>query len=164
VPLFLPPQIFSRVDTVHKHLFKKDSVYDSENPATLSMIGVNRQRRLNHARYVEFSLSANVPTTAKALTYDILKIKLVKREHFDLVKKLFQQRPIWTRLALLHECKLKNVVLKHILPAIAFYYTTGPWRVCWVRLGYDPRVKFEARYYQTLDYRVRTGALKHDVS
>jgi hypothetical protein len=49
---------------------------------------VNRQRRINHAQYVEFNLQGNVPSAAKALTYEILKIKLVKKEHFDLIKEV----------------------------------------------------------------------------
>ncbi|XP_046604325.1 general transcription factor 3C polypeptide 5 isoform X2 [Neodiprion virginianus] len=31
----------------------------------------------------------------------------------------------------------------------------GPWRIMWVRLGYDPRKDPAARIYQTLDYRLK---------
>jgi general transcription factor 3C polypeptide 5 (transcription factor C subunit 1) len=33
--------------------------------------------------------------------------------------------------------------LKYIIPAVAYYFTTGPWRNLWVRFGYDPRCSFD---------------------
>ena len=45
--------------------------------------------------------------------------------------------------------------LKLILPVVAFYFTTGPWRNQWVKFGYDPRQEQSAATHQTLDYRVR---------
>ena len=44
---------------------------------------------------------------------------------------------------------------KLILPVVAFYFTTGPWRNQWVKFGYDPRLEQGAATHQTLDYRVR---------
>ncbi len=37
----------------------------------------------------------------------------------------------------------------------AYYFTTGPWRSCWVRFGYDPRKIPESKIYQMIDYRLR---------
>lgn len=34
----------------------------------------------------------------------------------------------------------------------------------WVRFGYDPRKDFNSRYYQTLDYRIRSNTLKEKVT
>merc|ERR1719228_2999048 len=45
--------------------------------------------------------------------------------------------------------------LKLILPVVAFYFTTGPWRNQWVKFGYDPRQDPSGGLRQTLDYRVR---------
>lgn len=42
-----------------------------------------------------------------------------------------------------------------VLPAVAYYFVTGPWRSTWVRFGYDPRRHPEAKIYQTLDVRLR---------
>ena len=44
--------------------------------------------------------------------------------------------------------------MKLLLPLVAYYFTTGPWRVMWVKYGYDPRTDPSAKIYQTLDYRV----------
>jgi len=55
--------------------------------------------------------------------------------------------------------------LKFMLPALAYYFTTGPWRNQWVRFGYDPRTDPTAAMYQTLDYRVRLqGGARHQVA
>lgn len=45
--------------------------------------------------------------------------------------------------------------LKFIIPTLAYYFTTGPWRNFWVRFGFDPRKDRSAAKYQSLDYRVR---------
>lgn len=33
----------------------------------------------------------------------------------------------------------------------------------WVRFGYDPRKDFASRYFQNLDYRIRTSGLKEQI-
>lgn len=63
----------------------------------------------------------------------------------------------------MYETKMPRQKLKLILPALAYYYTTGPWRLMWVRFGYDPRKDFSSRYYQNLDYRIRTSGLKEQI-
>lgn len=40
---------------------------------------------------------------------------------------------------------------------MAYYFINGPWRISWVKFGYDPRKDPTARIYQTLDYRIRTA-------
>lgn len=45
--------------------------------------------------------------------------------------------------------------LKCIIPSLAYYFSTGPWRTLYVRYGYDPRKDFNSRYYQTFDFRLR---------
>lgn len=74
-----------------------------------------------------------------------------------------ERQPIWLRSALMYETKMPRQKLKIILPALAYYYTTGPWRLMWVRFGYDPRKDFSSRFYQNLDYRIRTSGLKEQI-
>jgi general transcription factor 3C polypeptide 5 (transcription factor C subunit 1) len=52
--------------------------------------------------------------------------------------------------------KYSSAQLRYLLPAVAYYFVTGPWRVMWVRFGYDPRLDAASLKYQTLDYRLRT--------
>jgi len=72
----------------------------------------------------------------------------------ELVKNLFERRPIWTKIAVEHESKLGAFALKYILPCVAYFALNGPWRSCWIRYGYDPRMDRFAYVYQLLDYRI----------
>jgi len=73
----------------------------------------------------------------------------------ELVKNLFERRPIWTKSAVVeHESTLGAFALKYILPCVAYFALNGPWRSCWIRYGYDPRLDRFAYAYQLLDYRV----------
>ena len=45
--------------------------------------------------------------------------------------------------------------VKVILPSIAYYILTGPWRRVWVRFGYDPRTDPAAKLYQVVDFRIK---------
>ena len=35
-----------------------------------------------------------------------------------------------------------------LLPLVAYLMSNGPWRDCWIRYGYDPRLNREARLYK----------------
>lgn len=48
-------------------------------------------------------------------------------------------------------------VLSHLpslLALISYYFTSGPWKTLWVKLGYDPRSTPASKVYQCLDFRV----------
>ena len=69
---------------------------------------------------------------------------------------MFDEQPIWSRNALAAHLSpsLSPHVLMAALPALAYYFTSGPWRSTWVRFGYDPRTDPQAKIYQTLDVRI----------
>lgn len=69
----------------------------------------------------------------------------------------FDERPIWSRNALLATIECGAHTLKHLLPVIAYYMITGPWARLWVRFGYDPKLHPEAKMYQLIDFRLRRG-------
>lgn len=70
---------------------------------------------------------------------------------------MFEERPIWTKAAIRYNTGLTDEHSKIILPVVAYYFPNGPWRISWVKFGYDPRKDPKARIYQTLDYRIRTA-------
>lgn len=73
----------------------------------------------------------------------------------------FKRRPIWSKIALQHILNVSAELIRLLLPAVAYYHHTGPWRIMWVRYGYDPRTDPESRKYQTFDFRLRTtGKIK----
>ncbi|CAF1341726.1 unnamed protein product [Adineta ricciae] len=71
------------------------------------------------------------------------------------LRRLFDQRPIWTRNSLLYHLKITEVILKRIIHHVAYFFCNGPWNRCWVRYNYDPRSDPKSKIYQIVDYRVR---------
>ena len=71
------------------------------------------------------------------------------------MKERFAQRPVWTRKALfasLPPGSYRTVdSVRHTLPQLSYYFTNGPWRMCYIAYGYDPRATADARIYQVLD-------------
>lgn len=148
--------------------FKKDrskgqkdlSPFDS---AESTIVGMSRNRRFKHACYIPFSLTNPIPEKAQYQALKMLKFKFITNEQFNMIKEYLDRQPIWLRSSLAYETKIPRQKLKIILPSLAYYFTTGPWRLMWVRFGYDPRKDFTSRYYQTLDYRIRSNTLKEKV-
>lgn len=66
---------------------------------------------------------------------------------------LFQERPIWTRRALLNrlESHLSSFnVVRFCIAYVAYAVRSGPWRDAYIRLGVDPRTDPKYRYYQSI--------------
>ena len=76
-------------------------------------------------------------------------------ECVEKLKELFEIRPCYLKSVLLCITNYSPSTLKEALPHVAYYFTTGPWRSCWVRFGYDPRENPEAKMFQMIDYRLR---------
>lgn len=77
-------------------------------------------------------------------------------ESLNKMKKFFADRPISSRVCLHYHLQMSNDHYKVLLPCVAFYYLNGPWRMMWVRYGFDPRKDGNARIYQSLDFRIRS--------
>ena len=41
-----------------------------------------------------------------------------------------------------------------MLPQLAYHFSNGPWRLCYIKHGYDPRASFDSRIYQVIDLRL----------
>ena len=150
-PVFLPPLAFSRTDQPQDYFFRKE-VRDKKITLPDHIIGRNREKRSNFNVFVTFN-SENVPTKPHDSALKILKNNFVSKENLNKIKAMFEEHPIWLRVELLHKSKVSVKDVKLILPVVAYYYSNGPWRNQWVKLGYDPRIEKGAAIYQTLDYR-----------
>ncbi|KAK9510096.1 hypothetical protein O3M35_004952 [Rhynocoris fuscipes] len=155
---FLPPAVFSRVDTqtLNSYMYRKDKK-DLDDPDPEPLIGRTRKRRSGHAIFVSYNIPA-IPAKPREIALKYLQVKFLNGEHYEKIKSMFEERPIWSKLALMAVTKLNHDQLKYLLPAVAYYFATGPFRVMWVRFGYDPRKDPASRIYQTLDYRIRAPA------
>ncbi len=175
-PLFLPPAAFSRMDQPQDYQYRREAAGEksssgaasSSGPAPYNIIGRTRQRRSHHAIFVTFDVD-RIPERPREVAVDQVKVKFIGKRQQEEVRRRFEECPIWSKNALLAQCGGTSAVpplhLKFILPTLAYYFTTGPWRNQWVRFGYDPRKdRAGAAMLQTLDYRVRAaGGARHKV-
>ncbi|MGH0155959.1 UNVERIFIED_CONTAM: hypothetical protein FKN15_030322 [Acipenser sinensis] len=166
MPLYIPPPIFSRLDNPVDYFYRPDVQHrEGYLPPQLSsenLIGLSRARRPHNAIFVNFEDKA-VPT--EALEAAVLNWKRVcshpnEQQSEEELRQLFQSRPVWSRNAVKANLEIHPEKLKLLLPYVAYYMLTGPWRSLWVRFGYDPRKDPKAKAYQVLDFRIRCG-MKH---
>ncbi|KZC07299.1 General transcription factor 3C polypeptide 5, partial [Dufourea novaeangliae] len=149
VPYFLPPAAFSRMDTIQQYVPKTEVNSYPEN-----IIGKSTKRKAGFSNFIYFS-TLEVPAKPPAGIETAMKVKFVQNVHYQEIKKLFDERPIWSKNAVMYQTKFSQDRLKILLPSVAYYFMTGPWKIMWVKLGYDPRKDISARKYQTLDYRLK---------
>lgn len=149
VPYFLPPAAFSRMDNVQQYIPKTETNSTSEN-----IIGKSRKCQAGFSNVINF-VTLEVPTAAPKGIETAMKVKFLQNAHLEQVRQLFEERPIWSKNAIMYKTQFTSEQLKILLPSVAYYFMTGPWRIMWVKLGYDPRKDINARQYQTLDYRLK---------
>nr|XP_033817489.1 general transcription factor 3C polypeptide 5 isoform X2 [Geotrypetes seraphini] len=163
LPLYIPPPIFSRLDTPVDYFYRPETQHrEGYHPPQVSgenLIGLSRARRPHNAIFVSFE-DGKVP--AKPLEAAVRNWKKMCTNAMDMkveeeLKQLFDVRPIWSRNALKANVSVHPDKLKLILPYMAYYMLTGPWRSLWVRFAYDPRKNPDAKIYQVLDFRIRCG-------
>ena len=175
----IPPSLFSMYDVPLEYLPRKGATGALGETESVSQKGsAARKRRgdalvvgnalqprrqraktgkakpMHFGQRVEFDAAA-VPTGPPpkiAATIDL------EDELFIAMKAKFAQRPVWSRQALKaslpEHLNITEERLKFRLPQLAFYFAQGPWRMCWIAFGYDPRASRDSRIYQVLDLRL----------
>ncbi|XP_055918150.1 general transcription factor 3C polypeptide 5 [Eupeodes corollae] len=149
-PLCVPFQ-FARSDNIHTNLHR----IDPKDDGTSDILGVLQKPYYDGREVIAFSLTEPFPMHPDPAVAKRMKVKYVSDEQLQIVKKLFDEIPCWTRVGLLYESGLSHDKLKHITPSVAYLFSNGPWRTMYTRYGYDPRKDFNSRYYQTFDLRLR---------
>ncbi|TPX67606.1 hypothetical protein CcCBS67573_g07465 [Chytriomyces confervae] len=157
----VPPPVFSRIEWSQRYRYQQFSKFTGiEVLAESGETRIIRKPQLRRNPCLKFTReSVHVPTapTSAILTFlDSLKSPPEMLAH---IESLFQQRPIHTFHAVSNLCKpvikrKTDVKLIHfLLSRFAYFMTSGPWRECWVRYGYDPRMDRDARVYQVISMR-----------
>ncbi|XP_045766921.1 general transcription factor 3C polypeptide 5 [Maniola jurtina] len=170
-PMFITPSSFARLDKPINYFYTekryiKASLKDESMMVDDDVHKSRVDRGLPIARYT-FNLSEDLPLEPHNY---YLKRKATResiypplKEEFETVKKLFDERPIWSLNLIKYHTKIKINSLKVIVPCLGIYMKEGPWRMMWVKYGYDPRKEPGARIYQTLDFRMRHAAGVHSM-
>ncbi|ETW84234.1 hypothetical protein HETIRDRAFT_123874 [Heterobasidion irregulare TC 32-1] len=155
-----PPPLFSRQSIPQNYSFKSNpmsvvtTIIDEET-------GDEKKRLINKMRWKGFGPASimfsekEVPTKPPPNCEEL-------RDQFDQgllkdLEKLFKERPIWTRAALLNQFTPAQAREIHnskvLLPLSCYVFQDGPWRDTLVRFGYEPREDKGARLFQRLYFR-----------
>ncbi|KAM9322698.1 LOW QUALITY PROTEIN: general transcription factor 3C polypeptide 5 [Pholidichthys leucotaenia] len=167
MPYFLPPAIFSRLDSPVDYSYRPDVCQKALSHLPVDktdFIGLNRACRPHNAIFVSYT-DPTVPSEcleAAKVNWQRVCVKEYDKKGEEHLKEMFEKRPIWSRNAVKANINIPPDKLKLLLPVYAYYMVTGPWRSLWVRLGYDPKTP-EAKIYQMLDFRIRCST-KHGYS
>ncbi|XP_053602596.1 general transcription factor 3C polypeptide 5 isoform X2 [Plodia interpunctella] len=159
-PLFILPPNFTRSDKPMPYLYtfkKYTGRKDDQDPDD-----VHHRKRGNRGlpeKLFNFNLVDELDTEPHPYYVkqkeERQRVYPTLENEYAVVEKLFKEKPIWTIGLLRYETKIRKPSLRIILPCLAIQMKDGPWKMCWVRYGYDPRKNPEARIYQTLDFRLR---------
>nr|KAJ3421094.1 tau 95 subunit of transcription factor TFIIIC [Polyrhizophydium stewartii] len=150
----LPPPSFSRSEWPQEYKY-------TENPAVkLKLEGTDPAgrpifRHVNESR-VKRTQAPIFDPTAPSVPMHAPSWVSKKSALEPTLRELFEQRPVWTRIALINNIEIADYstdMLKDALPMVAYFCATGAWRSTWVRYGFDPRADRSSRVFQTLDLR-----------
>ncbi|MES1907510.1 MAG: hypothetical protein MHM6MM_000616 [Cercozoa sp. M6MM] len=170
------PLVLSRCDYVRDYRFRPSLADEKRRhaPTTTAEKQPKQQKQLRRVRaYVSFdaeSVPTKPPEPLEALPEDDECSELEQK-----LKKLFQQRAVWSKNALLAHmspeftavsdpkslkwplkiARARASAVLALLPRAAYRFQAGPWRQVWIRLGYDPRKQPESRETQLIDFRLQ---------
>ncbi|CAN7993076.1 unnamed protein product [Ixodes hexagonus] len=168
-PVFILPQVFSRLDTPAVQPLRDEPKHrimpGKASGRPDNVLGGTRHRRVKFACYL-YHDDAEVPVVPKPEAWQQLEWRPQDPSIQKKVKELFEQRPLWTRTALQVQLDEQPSRFKLILPVVAYYILSGPFRTSWVRLGFDPRKDPSTKPYQILDFRISASpsGTHHDVA
>ena len=59
---------------------------------------------------------------------------------FEKVKELFEDQKMWLKAELLHKSQVPGKYLKLVLPVVAYYFSSGPWRNQWIKVRFCQKI------------------------
>lgn len=150
----LPPPIWSNQNMPQSYTYRQNpSVKVSHDPVTgRSVIGNTQAPPKTYTYQIAWD-DAEYPTAVMPGITPLEKQTPIVRQTVAALQALFEERPIWSRRALLN-CLPSNLsafnVVRFCLGYVSFAIRSGPWRDTLVRLGVDPRTDPKYRVYQTI--------------
>eukprot|EP00727_Mastigamoeba_balamuthi_P011091 m51a1_g6604 hypothetical protein (1108) ;mRNA; f:3563-8547 len=153
----LPPAIFSRVDLPLHYDFFANRAFRQDTDGTFVKTGTTTVGKRSLAA-LGFDTGA-VPTKPATDLPDLLP---EESRAAAVIAELFHTRNVYSldylRCSLQSELSIPRTeldkILRRVMPYYCYYFTNGPWRSFYIKLGYDPRLDPEARRYQVVDLRL----------
>lgn len=100
----------------------------------------------------------------------------INHELLSLLQVLFDERPIWTVLAIFDKFSTSKSVITdlkmnenspvffHTLACVAYFVRNGPFKMCWVKYGVNPIAQKELSIYQTIVLSLKTWEYADEIS
>lgn len=163
-----PPPVFDTTNTPHTYGFRQNysSVLRPYGPPDAE--GKQAVRYVNRQRYRELApiqFSVLLPS-AKKRAVPAQASEVVQShagENPLLLHKLHQlvaERPMWSRRALFNQFRgVERRIIqnqRYLVSSVCYTITDGCWRDNLVRLGYDPRMDRQSRFYQRIAFQRQT--------
>uniref|UniRef100_A0A1I7VS03 General transcription factor 3C polypeptide 5 n=2 Tax=Loa loa TaxID=7209 RepID=A0A1I7VS03_LOALO len=157
-PLHLPPYQFSRYSMPSSKLLCKETDFSPEKIKRKSAGHGQSLRSERKALSITVNSTAEFPKQPTEEAVNEANIRCKNDEPHLLLQKLFEERPMWTRVGILKKTGLDDGLIKILLQKFAFYILNGPWGRLWCRFGYDPRTDPNAKQYQSVMVTFRQHA------
>ncbi|KAJ3257348.1 General transcription factor 3C polypeptide 5 [Boothiomyces macroporosus] len=147
----LPPPSFTKLEWHHSYKYVENTIIKEKDH-------VGRMPKFERSNVVVVDLM-NDPIP-KECQLDLNELRDSDAQGYEIYQQLvevFENRPIWTRQALVllpQFHKVKETRLSKILPYVAYHVQTGCFRSCWIKYGLDPKRDKSVRVYQILDLRI----------
>ncbi|KTW29797.1 hypothetical protein T552_01002 [Pneumocystis carinii B80] len=150
------PSVFSRTKIPHNYWYR-------QNPSLIKIQQDSKLKLVNKSKAPRI-WSISVPWETETVPAEPhVKLPNIPEQNIqnilNLLKVLFEERPIWTRRAITYKVNEKDsgmsVYLKYALAYVAYHWRSGPWRDTYVKYGVDPRTDQKYRFFQTVSFTYR---------
>lgn len=150
----LPPPFWSNQNIPQNYTYRQNpSVKVTHDPVTGQHVLGNSQAPPKTYTYQIGWEDAEYPTAVMPDITPLENQTPIVQETVAALETLFEERPIWSRRALLN-CLPSRLsafnVVRFCLGYVSYALRSGPWRDTIVRLGIDPRKDPKYRVYQTI--------------
>lgn len=150
----LPPPLWSNQNIPQNYTYRQNpSVKVSHDPVTGQSVMGNTQAPPKTYTYQIGWEDAEYPSSVMPGIIPLERQTPILRETVAALQKLFEDRPIWSRRAMLN-CLPSHLssfnIVRFCIGYVAYAIRSGPWRDTLVRLGVDPRTDRKYRFYQTI--------------
>ncbi|TPX52602.1 hypothetical protein SeMB42_g01287 [Synchytrium endobioticum] len=150
----IPPPLFSRVEWPVEYEYKQTSVHSKTTNKDTEAAGLKLTSRKSRASKIVAADIANDNVPDGPPPEILETVDTIPEASRIRVRQLFEDRPVFIRGALVNRLPKGDVkILRKLLPTVAYQVTAGPFRDCWIRYGYDPKIDPKSRIYQILDAR-----------
>jgi general transcription factor 3C polypeptide 5 (transcription factor C subunit 1) len=163
--LYLPPPVFMRNYKYEPGYIQK-RIFSSQQKETTKLWRDRCDWLVNQNDLMALEHGPRPPPRRKDVTDAMLAI----------FREMFEDRPIWTSLAIYDhlvtvaetranvlDINEANASIFHALACVAYHVRTGPFKMCWVRYGINPLLDDRYKMYQVVIVSLREWDYAEDL-